>query len=71
LAGLLTTIVRDVATSEDLPDLLTDNVTHLSAAVRKGYDTPDKLAFANQNPSILSRVQVHMAWDRRAEAAFG
>jgi superfamily II DNA/RNA helicase len=71
LAGLLTTIVRDVAASEDLPDLLTDVVTNLSTAVRKGYDTTDKLAFANQNPSILSRVQVHVAWDRRAETAFG
>lgn len=71
LGGLLTTIVRDVSIAEDLPDILTDTVTNLSTAIRKGFDSSDKLAFANQNPTILSRVQAHLAWGKRAERAFG
>jgi len=31
----------------------------LAVAVRKGLDTPDKIAFAYRRPSLRSRVNIH------------
>ncbi len=70
LGGLVTTVIRDVTTTEALPNILTDSVVNLSAAIRKGYDSSEKLTFSNQSPGILSRVQVHIAWNNRSETMF-
>lgn len=35
----------------------------LSAAVRRGFDSVEKLEFANNHKEILSRVQLHKRFD--------
>ena len=41
------------------------NLEVLAIAIRKGLDSPQKVAFAHLNPSIRSRVAVHRAFDLR------
>jgi hypothetical protein len=64
-AGLLSSVVKEVAISEELPSLVTDEINSLSGAMRRGFDTHEKLVFASQNSAILSRVQIHKAWAAR------
>ncbi len=65
--GLIAKIVKDLAPFDAQPELSRPMIEALSAAIRKGYDTPDKLSFATQNKSILSRVQMHEAYAQRGE----
>ena len=46
-------------------DLSRQLVECLGAAVRKGYDLPEKVCFASNNPAVLSRVQIHELWTQR------
>ena len=39
-----------------------DLVATLATAVRRGFDDPRLVEFSASNPSILSRVQIHMEW---------
>lgn len=39
-----------------------DLVATLATAVRRGFDDPRLVEFSASNPSILSRVQLHMEW---------
>ena len=45
-------------TSDDDPEA-SQVVQSLAAAVRRGFDSPEKLAFANRNPQVLGRVELH------------
>ncbi len=63
--GLISKILRDIDPFAAQPTLSPQVVESLSAAVRKGYDTPEKLFFASQHTSILSRVQMHEAFANR------
>jgi hypothetical protein len=69
--GLFSKIVKDLDPYEHQPTLSQQIVDGLSAAIRKGFDTPDKLFFAGQHTSILSRVQMHQDYAKRAETIFG
>ena len=40
----------------------------LAIALRKGFDSPEKVAFAHLNPAIRTRVAVHQAFRRRRGA---
>jgi hypothetical protein len=60
--SLISKIVKDLELYSTQPSLNQQVVEALSAAVRKGYDTPEKLFFASQHKSILSRVQMHEAF---------
>ena len=60
--GLVSHVVEEVDPFEEQEELGEELVEALGAAVRKGFDTPEKLVFATENPTILSRVQVHQAW---------
>jgi hypothetical protein len=68
--GLISKIVKDLNPFEAQPTLNQTLVETLSTAVRKGYDTPDKLAYAAQHKSILSRVQMHESYANRAKEMF-
>jgi hypothetical protein len=57
--GLVSKIVKDLEPFETQPALARQVVEALSAAIRNGYDTPEKLFYASQHKSILSRVQMH------------
>lgn len=60
--GLISKVMRDLETADSHPDIDMHLIETLAAAVRKGYDSPEKLAFASENKSILSRVQMHVAF---------
>jgi hypothetical protein len=60
--GLITKIVKELDPFAAQPNLDQQVVEALSAAARKGYDTPDKLFYASQHKLILSRVQMHEAY---------
>jgi len=63
--GLITKIAKDVDPFTSQPTLNHQVVEALSASVRKGYDSPEKLFYASQHKSILSRVQLHKAFATR------
>lgn len=60
--GLISHVVKEVDPFEAQEELDEELVEALGAAVRKGFDTLEKLVFATENPKILSRVQAHQAW---------
>jgi superfamily II DNA/RNA helicase len=48
-------------------DLEKSLINSLSIAVRKGFDSLEKLEFANLHKSIYGRVQLHMLYDQNRE----
>ncbi|MFX1737960.1 hypothetical protein PXJ20_30110 [Paraburkholderia sp. A1RI_3L] len=62
ITGLVAQIVIEIAPFEAQPSLDKQVIECLGSAVRKGFDTVGKLFFAAENPTILSRVQVHRVW---------
>jgi hypothetical protein len=69
--ALISKIVKDLDPFETQPALSQKVVEGLSPAIRKGYDTPEKLFYASKHSSILSRVQMHEDFAKRAEGVFG
>ncbi len=69
ILGLISHVVEDVDPFEQQKDLDRQLVESLSAAVRRGFDSTEKLFFASDNPAILSRVQVHQAWEHEQNSA--
>ena len=68
IMGLITRIVSEVDPYDTQENLSPDVVDSLSAAIRLGYDTPEKLNFSFSNPDILSRVGVHQVYSRITRA---
>ena len=64
IMGLISRIVEDLDPFDQQVGLERGMVDMLSTAVRRGFDTPEKLAFANENKNILSRVQAHLEYAR-------
>jgi superfamily II DNA/RNA helicase len=60
--GLVSHVIERVDPYDQQQDISSDLVGVLGAAMRKGFDSPEKLHFANDNPQILSRVQAHREW---------
>lgn len=60
--GLISKVMKDLETGETHPHIDMSLIETLAAAVRKGYDSPEKLAYASQHKLILSRVQMHAAF---------
>ncbi|WP_157684489.1 hypothetical protein [Cytobacillus praedii] len=50
---------------EDLDKSL---INSFSITVRKGFDSVEKLEFANSSNSIYGRVELHMLYDQNGEA---
>jgi hypothetical protein len=69
--SLISKVVKDLDPFDLQPTLTQQTVETLSAAVRKGFDTPELLFYASQHKSILSRVQMHEAFENRAAIIFG
>lgn len=57
--GLVSHVVEQVDPFAHQPNLDRQVIDCLSPAVRKGYDTPEKVLLASNAPSALSRVQIH------------
>lgn len=67
IMGLITRVVTEVNPYHLQENLSPDVVDSLSAAIRLGYNTHEKLNFSFSNPSILSRVGVHRTYSQESE----
>ena len=65
IIGLVSRIVTDLDPYDNQESLLPGIVDNLSTAIRLGYDSPEKITFAIENPKILSRVGVHQAFMKK------
>lgn len=68
--GLVSHTLQGIEGIQEKEDLDFQLVECLSAAVRKGFDTADKLLFASDNREILGRVQAHSIWNRMTDLDF-
>jgi hypothetical protein len=59
IMGLVSHVVEDIDPFDEQEELSRQLVECLGPAVRKGYDSAEKVIFATENPGILSRVQAH------------
>ncbi len=66
IMGLITRVVSEVDPYELQEELSADVIDSLSAAVRLGYDSPEKLSFSFENPGILSRVGAHRQYSMQS-----
>ena len=64
--GLVSHVVGEVDPFSTQENLRLGVVECLGTAVRKGYDSPEKVSFAGNNPTVLSRVQMHQLWFQSA-----
>ncbi|WOS62044.1 DEAD/DEAH box helicase [Sinorhizobium fredii] len=62
IIGLVSHVVEEVDPFDAQEDLSRQLIECLGTAVRKGFDSPEKVAFASENPAVLSRVQMHSLW---------
>jgi superfamily II DNA/RNA helicase len=62
--GLVSHVVLEADPFEQQESLEREVVEYLGTAVRKGYDTVDKVIFAGEHPDILSRVRMHAMYDQ-------
>jgi superfamily II DNA/RNA helicase len=62
VVGLVSHVVGEMDLIPEQDGLNTQLIESLATAVRKGYDTPDKVTFAGEHPTVLSRVQMHGLW---------
>jgi hypothetical protein len=59
IAGALSALVQDALGRADRVSANPAVLEILAIAVRKGLDSPEKVAFAHRSPSIRSRVVLH------------
>ncbi len=62
IVGLVSHVTRELDPFELQDGLDRQLVELLQTAVRRGFDSPEKVLFASENPRILSRVQIHSAF---------
>lgn len=67
--GLVAHVVEQVNPFQEQEDLDSQLVESLSSLVRKGFSGTDILFFSSENKNLLSRVQIHRAWQRRTADA--
>jgi hypothetical protein len=60
--GLISKVMKDLQIADAHPEIDMRLIEILATVVRKGYDSPEKLAYASLHKSILSRVQMHAAF---------
>ncbi|MDP2756505.1 MAG: DEAD/DEAH box helicase [Desulfurivibrionaceae bacterium] len=65
IMGLVSHVVKEVNPFDAQESLSHQVVECLGTAVRKGYDTPEKVFFAGNHPTSLSRVQMHELWSQQ------
>jgi hypothetical protein len=64
--SLISKVMKDLLATDARPEINMHLIETLPAAIRKGYDTPEKLTFASQHKAILSRVQMHIAYAKES-----
>ncbi len=64
IIGIVSRVVEDVGPFDQQATLDAELVKSLAAAVRKGFDSPSKLNYANERKHLLGRVQAHQEWKK-------
>jgi len=59
IAGVVARMVVELEIEPAAEDDVLSVINGLSAAIRRGFDSPEKLAFANRHPEVLGRVELH------------
>jgi len=59
IIGLVSHVAQNIDSFNEQNELRREVVECLGTAVRRGFDTPEKLNFARQNENLLSRVKMH------------
>jgi hypothetical protein len=62
IMGLVSHVVEEVDPFGKQENLSRQLIECLATALRKGFDSPEKLFFAGNHAAILSRVRVHELW---------
>ncbi|HEV7264133.1 MAG TPA: DEAD/DEAH box helicase [Falsiroseomonas sp.] len=62
IVGVVARLVEELALPDEQPTLSGSLMPGLSACVRRGFDHPAKLEYANANRSLIGRVEVHHAF---------
>lgn len=65
IMGLISHVIEQADPFGAQEELSRQLVECLGPAVRKGFDTPEKVLFAGERPAVLSRVQMHSLWAAR------
>ena len=65
IMGVVSHVIGEVDPFSTQENLSLGVVECLGTAVRKGYDSPEKILFAGNNPSVLSRVEMHQLWNQQ------
>jgi hypothetical protein len=61
--GLVSHVIEEVDPFDRQRELSRQLVEILGTALRKGFDTPEKVFFAGDHPTVFSRVQMHALWE--------
>lgn len=64
IIGIVSRVVEDVGPFDHQETLDSELMESLTAAVRKGFDSPAKLNYANERKNLLGRVQAHLEWEK-------
>jgi len=70
LMSLVSHVVEEVNPFDKQEHLDRNLVECLGTALRKGYDSPQLVQFANDHKEVLSRVQMHQDWRSYFETIF-
>lgn len=71
IAGVVARLVEELRLAHVQPALDEGVLKSLAASVRRGFDTPAKLEFANTERALLGRVEAHIAYQQRRSQLFG
>ena len=67
--GLMSHVIEQVDPFGAQETLSRGVIECLGTAVRKGYDSPEKVLFASNHSTVLSRVQMHQLWRQQTSSS--
>jgi hypothetical protein len=67
--GLVSHVIEQADPFDTQKDLARQLIECLGTAVRRGYDTPEKVLFAGDHPAVLCRVRMHELWAQQSVLA--
>lgn len=62
LVGAIARLVEELEIVAKQPDISTQLLQSLAACVRRGFDNPSKIEFANADRALIGRVEIHVAY---------
>ncbi|MGQ0589819.1 MAG: DEAD/DEAH box helicase [Sphingosinicella sp.] len=62
IVGVVARMVEELALINQQPSVSSEILQSLSACVRRGFDTPAKLEYANADRALIGRVEAHRAY---------